>query len=216
MKKTAKLFVAFFAAVMMVGMMTGCGNKFDPTGCVNGFMELITTGKTESYVKATNQTEEEAKKEYDSMIDAMGSALESAGVSEDTKEDIVDIYLELLGKAKYTVHEAIETDDGYEVDVEICPITGIYEGLMEELSEEAMAYAQEEYINKNKEVDQDELTAWIFSKMAEKIRERMENISYGDPQTVTVHLNEEDGKYEVDSDDGIKIGETIIDISSIQ
>ena len=44
----------------------------------------------------------------------------------------------------------------------------------------------------------------------------MENISYGDPQTVTVHLNEEDGKYEVDSDDGIKIGETIIDISSIQ
>lgn len=212
MRRIKKMLSMLVIAVMLVCMMAGCGQKFDATGCVNAFMELITTGNTENYVKYTKQSTEDAEKDYTAMIDAISSMLESYGAAGDVQEELKNIYLELLSKAKYTVKEAKETEDGFEVDVEIEPIMGMYDGLYDELNEEGQAYAQE-LIDSGKNIDQTELTQWMFGKMAEKMRDRLETITYGDPTTVTVHINKKDGNYVVDDADGTAIGEAIVDLT---
>lgn len=190
---------------------SGCGKKFDATGYVNSFMKMITQGDVSDYMKLTDQSEEEAKGDYQKMLDEMASMLENFGASEEVQNKVTDAFIALLAKAKYTVHDAVEVDGGFDVDVEIEPIQGVYDGMMEELQNEAM-----DAVSSN-EITTDEIYDWLFTKMADKMTEKLDSITYGTPETVTVHLEKNGNVYEIkdDSATGEKIGQLLIDQSAL-
>lgn len=203
------LIVAVLTAVMALN--TGCGNSFNASEYVESFMVMLTQGDVSEYTRLSGITEEEAMEEYQSMSDAIKSLVAVYGVSDETKEKIANVYLDVMSKAKYTVQEAEKTDDGYDVDVEIEPITGLYDGLLDELQEEV----QSAFLAG--EVTEDEVYEWMFDKMADKIQERMDSLSYGDPQTVTFQFVKNGNVYELanESELGEQIGEIIIDQSAL-
>lgn len=203
------LIVAVLTAVMALN--TGCGNSFNASEYVESFMVMLTQGDVSEYTRLSGITEEEAMEEYQSMSDAIKSLVAVYGVSDETKEKIANVYLDVMSKAKYTVQEAEKTDDGYDVDVEIEPITGLYDGLLDELQDEV----QSAFLAG--EVTEDEVYEWMFDKMADKIQERMDSLSYGDPQTVTFQFVKNENVYELanESELGEQIGEIIIDQSAL-
>ena len=172
---------------------------------------MITQGDVSDYMKLTDQSEEEAKGDYQKMLDEMASMLENFGASEEVQNKVTDAFIALLAKAKYTVHDAVEVDGGFDVDVEIEPIQGVYDGMMEEHQNEAM-----DAVSSN-EITTDEINDWLFTKMADKMTEKLDSITYGTPETVTVHLEKNGNVYKIkdDSATGEKLGQLLIDQSAL-
>lgn len=211
MKKLKNTLFVTVLALMMV-LTTACGSSFDASGYVNSFMDMISKGEVTEYAKLTGQTEEEAGQEYQELLKAMKEAINQEGVSEETIDRLVNVYVELLKRSKYTVHEAEKTDDGYNVTVDIEPITGVYEGLMDEIGGEMDAAIS------SGELTLDNMYEWIYSKMADKIEGRLDSLTYGEVQSVNIHLVKKDKIYEVDDLDGVseKIGTLLVDQSGIE
>ena len=219
----AMLMTALLAGVMVLA--TACGGETPAEGAsgyVKSFMDLITRGEIDDYVKYSGETEEEAQEEYDSMTATMLDTMGSAGVPEDIQNRFVDVYKGILEKSRYTIGEAEETgDDKFKVDIVIEPVTGIYEGLSEEIAVEGAAYIKEKQ-DKGETVDINEAQQWAFTVMLDKIEERAKHISYGEPKTITVNVKKDGKYYGFDGDKdygdevGREIGETIIDISSME
>ena len=179
---------------------------------------MMTKGEIDEYVKVTGKTEEEAKKEYDAMTGAMMEALGGEGVSEEVQTRFRDTYVKILAKSKYTVKEAEETKDGgYKVDVVIEPITGLYDGISDELQQEASDYVSSK-IAAGEQIDQAGITDWVFNILIDKLESRIDSLTYGEPQTVTVEIKKENDKYMIanESEVGQEIGAALIDTSGLQ
>lgn len=211
MKKMRNRLIVTLVALAMV-FTTACGSSFDASSYITAFMDMLTQGDVSQYAQLTKQSEEDAGKDYQEMLDAMKEAFDQDGVTEETKQKVVDVYVQVLKKAKYTVHEAEKTDEGYDVTVDIEPITGLYDGLMDEITGEMDAAIE------SGEMTLDNMYDWIFSKMAEKMEGRVDSLSYGETQSVTLTIVKGDDGYEIKDQDAIseKIGQLLIDQSAIQ
>lgn len=211
MKKMRNRLIVTLVALAMV-FTTACGSSFDASSYITAFMDMLTQGDVSQYAQLTKQSEEDAGKDYQEMLDAMKEAFDQDGVTEETKQKVVDVYVQVLKKAKYTVHDAEKTDEGYDVTVDIEPITGLYDGLMDEITGEMDAAIE------SGEMTLDNMYDWIFSKMAEKMEGRMDSLSYGETQSVTLTIVKGDDGYEIKDQDAIseKIGQLLIDQSAIQ
>lgn len=204
-----RLLVALVALAMV--FTTACGSSFDASSYVNAFMDMLTKGEVTQYAELTGQSDEDAGKDYQEILDAMKEAFDQEGVTDETKQRVVDIYVQVLKKAKYTVHDAEKTSEGYDVTVDIEPITGLYEGLMDEVTEEMDAAIE------SGELTLDNLYDWIYSKMADKMEGRVDTLSYGAAQSVTLSIVNGGSGYEIKDQDAVskKIGQLLIDQTSI-
>lgn len=210
------LTTGLLAAAMLLAV--ACGKSFDASGYVKSFMDMLTKGEVEDYMKFTGQSQEEAKKDYNAMTEAMMEAVGGAGVSQEVQERFKDVYVKILAKSKYTVKDAVKNDDGgYTVDVEIEPVTGLYDGLSEELQTEAAEYAAG-LMSSGGEIDQTAITDWVFNLMLDKMEDRMDSLSYGDPRTITVEIEKDSNTYKIKDEEeiGEKIGMALIDTSTLE
>lgn len=212
MKKVRNTLIVTLVALMMA-VTTACGSSFDASSYVNSFMDMLTKGEVSQYAQLTKQSEEDAGKDYQEILDAMKDAFSQEGVSDETKQKVVDVYVEVLKKAKYTVHDAQSTGEGgYDVTVDIEPITGLYDGLMDEVTGEMNAAME------SGELNMDNLYDWIYSKMAEKMSARLDSLSYGEAQSVTISIVKGSSGYEIKDQETTsqRIGELLIDQSGVQ
>lgn len=210
MKKMRNSLIAALVALMML-FVTACGSSFDASGYVTAFMDMLTKGEVAQYAQLTKQSEEDAGKDYQEILDAMKEAFEQDGVTEETKQKVVDVYVEVLKKAKYTVHDAEKTSEGFDVTVDIEPVTGLYDGLMDEVTGE-MDPAIE-----SGELTMDNMYDWIYNKMADKMSARLDSLSYGEAQSVTISIVKGSDGYEIKDQDSTseRIGELLIDQSGV-
>lgn len=211
MKKTKKSLIAAVLALTMV-VLSACGSSFDASAYINAFMDMLTKGEVTQYAELTKQSEEDAGKDYQEILDSMKDAFDQDGVTDETKQKVVDVYVEVLKKAKYTVHDAEKTQEGYDVTVDIEPITGLYEGLMDEITGEMDAAVQAG------DLTMDNMYDWIFNKMADKMSGRLDSLSYGEAESVTVHIVKGENGYEIKDQESTseRIGQLLIDQSGIQ
>ena len=211
MKKMRNSLIVTLVALAMV-FTTACGGSFDASGYITAFMDMLTKGEVAQYAELTGQSEEDAGKDYQEILDAMKEAFDQEGVTEETKQKVVDVYVDVLKKAKYTVHDAEKTDEGYDVVVDIEPITGLYEGLMDEITGEMDAAVQAG------DLTMDNMYDWIFNKMADKMSGRLDSLSYGEAESVTVHIVKGENGYEIKDQESTseRIGQLLIDQSGIQ
>ena len=202
------------AILLLMAMMVttcACGQQADPKEGVDALMTMMTQGDVTKYCAFTGESEEEAQKEYQEMLDSIKSSLSTFDVSEETKTKVTEAFAAVLKKAKYTVNDAEKTDDGYDVKVDIEPITGLYEKMTEKMQKELeSAYA-------SGEVTQDNMYDWVFDKMAGWMTEDLDSLTYGDPQSVTVHITKDGNKFKIEDEynTGMEIGKLLIDQSGI-
>lgn len=201
MKRVGKAVVAgLLSAVMMVSMVA-CAGKFDAAKYVQSCMDLLTKGETEDYVEMTGRTEEQAQDDYESNIESMVSMMDGFGLSDATLDGYRQLYKDLYAKSKYEVKgaEKMDGEDGYVVTVEIQQMTGVFNGLTDELMTAFQEQATEDMTD-------DELNELIYSLMLEKLQERLDSIEYKDAQTIEVEVVGENNVYSITDE-----GYTLID-----
>ena len=189
MKKIISLWGLCF---LMLVLLAGCRKRFDPSGYIQAVLDLSIKGDEEpvkQYVKDTKDIQELKEETMEQWDSSMEAEFEGADVSEAIQQEWKELMLDILKESKYTVGEAEKTKDGYEMQVEVEPITGVFDDLEAPTRERMAAYAKE---NKEKILDgtipPEEADDEVSRTYISAVRENMENISYGAPQTVTVEM----------------------------
>ena len=209
MTKMKKVFVTCLAGIMVMATVAGCG-KFDAAGYVTACLDLLTKGETEQYMKLTDRTKEQAEQDYEDNIDSMMEGMGEGGLSDELTENYRTLYKDIYKKAKYTVTgaEKMKDKDGYTVTVEVEQMTGLFDDLEDEVTNRVM----EEMANLTPDTTEDEL---VFQTMYDVLQERVDAISYNDPQTVTVEVLGEDGVYYITDDGYTDLDDALIDTAGM-
>lgn len=214
MKKIISLWGLFF---LMLVLLAGCRKRFDPSGYIQAVLDLSIKGDEEpvkKYVKDTKDIQELKEETMEQWDSSMKAEFEGADVSEAIQQEWKELMLDILKESRYTVEEAEKTEDGYEMQVEVEPITGVFDDLEAPTRERMAAYAKE---NKEKILDgtipPEEADDEVSRTYISAVRENMENISYGAPQTVTVEMIV-DGE-EISFTGTEEVGALMVDISGV-
>ena len=130
-----------------------------------------------------DENREEIVKEIDQVRDSWANSLWGLNISlsESTRKDYRDFYLEMAKKFKYSVGDAVETTDGFDIPVSIEPLT---------------CFSGAEYVPVvlilNDDLSGEELLERFYSKMLETQKELLKNASYGEPIELSLHLTKTD------------------------
>lgn len=192
------LLVLIFA--MALGIFTGCGMKpEDAKAYVQATLDAGYKEDFSEYAKITESTEEEAQKLFNDNIDTVINSLglSQIGASEEMTEKYREILKETFSKAKYTVGDVKETDDGFEVKVSAEPMQ-MFVGLEDTLIDEL-----EKRVKDSKEkLDETAISQLKVDTLYDIFNQRLSEMTYGDPQEITVHVTKNsDGVWNITEGD---------------
>lgn len=199
MKKRG-LLAALLIAIMTV--LSGCGGMSaeDAQSYAQSVLDASYKGEFDKYIEWTESTEEEAQDLYEGNIDITmeEAGFGDLGLSEELTESYRQLFLDMIGLAKYDVGEAKEAeDDAYTIDVTIEPFIA-FEGIQEEVT---TAFTEELY-SMEEIPSEEEINQMVFQKMYDLMAERIAAPVYGDPVTVTITvLPDADGVYYISEED---------------
>ncbi len=213
MKTLKKALVTGLVAVMMVVNLAGCG-KFDAAAYVESCLDLLTKGETEQYMKMTGRSKEQAESDYESNIDAMMTEMDQFNLSDELSNSFRQLFKDVYAKAKYTVKDAEKMDgqDGYYVTVEIEQMTGLFNGIQEELMTEFTDWANS--FDADTYPTEDEMYEQMYQMMYDLMKARLDSITYNDPQEVVVEVIGEDNVYSISDGSMTELDEALLDVAT--
>ena len=178
----------------------------DAKAYVKAVLDIMCTGDYDHSVDLADIPEGEEAQLRDSTIQSAVAAIASdAGLSEEVQADFTDVMRDAFSKAKYTVGDAVPTEDGgYDVTVTIEPLR-LYAGATTKLQEKVTA-------DDIAGLSEEEANNLIYTKIAEIIRENLEEPEYAEPQDIVVHygiIDEQNNLWGVSEEEGEKLGEIL-------
>ena len=223
MKRSIRnMFVAMMLIMAMVVSFSGCGPKKptadDAKNYVQAVLDVMCTGDYDHSVEISDIEEgketEIRDEAIDEIIDQLGA---QSSLNEENKAGLKEFLISAFAKAKYSVGDAVESEDGgYDVTVTIEPLQafaamgdGFQERLLEKVQEDPNAYLA---------MSQDEQMNYLMSLAIGWLNEDLENPSYDDPVDVVVHyglLDEEKNLYGCTESEGKKLGEKLFSLTGM-
>ena len=178
----------------------------DAKAYVKAVLDIMCPGDYDHSVDLADIPEGEEAQLRDSTIQSAVAAIASdAGLSEEVQADFTDVMRDAFSKAKYTVGDAVPTEDGgYDVTVTIEPLK-LYAGATTKLQEKVTA-------DDIAGLSEEEANNLIYTKIAEIIRENLEEPEYAEPQDIVVHygiIDEQNNLWGVSEEEGEKLGEIL-------
>ena len=190
--------------VLAVSMLTGCGKmtEDDAKAYVQATLDASYKAEFDDYMKVTESSKDEVQKLYDDNIENIitGSGLRDMGISSELEEKYRELYKTMLSKAKYTVGEAKETDNGFEVVVNVEPFA-FMEGVEGELTEAV----QTELFADGSVPSEERMNQLLLEKMYELLSERANAPEYGEAEELKVKVEAKDNVYSLSEEDLTKI-----------
>ena len=208
--------------VLAVAMLSSCGPKKPEPGeaqaYVKAVIDLMCTGDYDHEVNLADIEEGKESETRDAVVDQMIAEIGSQqNLNDEVKSSFRDLMLTALGKAKYTVGEAVETEDGgYDVTVTLEPLqlfTGVSEELDAVLEERVAAEA-----DKILAMSEDEQTNYVMEILIELLNKKIEDPQYDDAEDVVVHYGPMDGQenvYGCTEAEGEKLGAKLFSTSGM-
>lgn len=196
--------------VLAVSVLTSCGGPTasDAQKYVQAVLDLMCTGNYDHSVKLADIEEGKETEMRDQMIeDALNSLDSGAELSDEVKAEFKDVLIEAFSKSKYTVGDAVKTDDGgYDVTVTVEPLK-VFAGMQSKMQEQSATLFSD--VSDPSTLTQQQINDRIYLLMARLIRENLQNPTYEEGQDTIMHyglLDEKEKLYGVSEEDGAKVG----------
>ena len=222
MKSTKKILLIALIMLMTVSMLAGCGPKKptpeDAQAYVKAVLDLMCTGDYDHSVKLADIEEGKESETRDTLVDEM---MNSVGAQSNLDEDVTAAFKEFMIKAlenaKYTIGDAVETEDGgYDVTVSIEPLQ-IFTGIKEDLNdvlEERVASEPDKILA----MSEDEQTNYVMGILIELLNKKIDDPKYDPAEDVVVHyglLEGQDNVYGCAESEGEKLGAKLFSNSGL-
>ena len=221
-KNIIRLSAAALSLVLIIGMLAGCSSKPKPEDAqayVKAVMDVICLGDYDHSVKLADIEEGQEGQVQEQVIEqGLASFGAEQGVSDEVKANFKETMLNAFALAKYTVGDAVATDDGgYDVTVTIEPLR-VYDGFNDNF-ETVLEEKVKANIDEVRSMSEDEQYNFVMNVIIEMLNENLKDPKYDDPVDVTVHyglLDEEQKLYGCSSDEGAKLGEKLFSQAGVE
>ena len=217
MKKN-RIVALLLVVVMSAALLTGCGGLIPAKALVQGNLDAVYLGKySDEYLKLVDSDKAQAEKDYESGIEneveyfAQYFSIDLSMCSDSTKEKIADMYRQIYSKSKYEVGDQSNNGDTYLVELTVYPID-IFDKVINEDADDfdAKWQARIDAGEFDEMSDAEIMDAWALA-IVEFVSERIPNIGYLEPQTISVQIKtNDDDTYSIDSGDFQRIDSLII------
>ena len=188
--------------LLLAAMLAGCGGGMtaeDAKEYVQAVLDASYKGEFDSYMELTDSTEEEARSMYEGNVDATMATVgfEEMGISEDMQADYRQLFLDLAKQAKYSLGEATEIENGYEIEVTIEPFIG-----MNDLENELTNILMQDLAAAAEIPTEEELNQMTMQTLYDLLSEKVASPEYGEAQTMTVRVTvDSDNVYSIPEED---------------
>ena len=188
--------------LLLAAMLAGCGGGMtaeDAKEYVQAVLDASYKGEFDSYMELTDSTEEEAVSMYEGNVDATMATVgfDEMGISEDMQEDYRQLFLDLAKQAKYSLGEATEIENGYEIEVTIEPFIG-----MNDLENELTNILMQDLAAAAEIPTEEELNQMTMQTLYDLLSEKVASPEYGEAQTMTVRVTvDSDNVYSIPEED---------------
>lgn len=189
MKKVKKV-ALLLVCVLVVGVLGGCGNKFDARAYLQAMLDLSYKNDTAEFMDLKLGTAEEAANVYESGIDtAMTKFLEGVTVSDELEAEFRQLVQDMYGNAKYTVDSAEKQDDEWVVTITYEKMM-IFEAMLANY-ETAVTNLYTEWSGVTDEAQlptEEEMTDALLVALKDSMKDAIANAEYAEPATTIVNI----------------------------
>lgn len=202
-RKTAAILLALCLSVAL--LCTACGDSFDPVAYTQGSLDAAFHGVyDEDYINSLDDgsTKESLEADSQEIIDEMvEDTMSELGISDSSNElsgTLGEMFKNVFNATKYEVGEATEGEEGaYDVEITIYPLLDYARICNDE--DDVLTDAVLDKISLS--MSDEELYTVLINELCAQVNTALENPTYGDPQTFSLHLFvNDDGYYDVDED----------------
>ena len=215
--KKMKVIAIVLAAVLCMGLLSGCGS-FSATELVKNNLDLIYLNQyTDDYLTRVGLDKEQADQEYEDGLEVESEYFANTFdidldiCGDEIRQQIIDLYRQIYTHSKYEVGAESRSGDTYLVQLTVYPID-IFQKVNDEDAEAFLADMQEradagEFVN----MTDDEYEVVWAQAIIDMVSARIDSIGYLDPQTISVQVVKgEDNVYVIDDSDFNRIDSLII------
>ncbi len=198
MIKSVKRLLLIALMLLTIAMLAGCGPKKpepeEAQAYVKAVLDLMCTGDYDHSVNLADIEEGKESETRDALIDEMMKDIaKESQLSKEVTKAYRDFMMSALEKAKYTVGEAVPTEDGgYDVTVSIEPLQ-VFKGLnkkLNEVLEERVAAESDKILSMSEE----EQTNYVMEIVIELLNKKLEKPKYDPAEEVVVHFGPMEGQ----------------------
>lgn len=208
---------AFLLCVLMIGLLGGCGGRFDASGYVRALLDNSYKNDSTAYVEQKIGTAQEAAELYEqglemeleAMISSLGEELD-----EEQEAKLKQIFADILKGAKYTVGEAVKEGDDYTVTVtyeKMQVFAPALEAYMTRVTELITEWSQAAAAGEEPPSD-DEMMGILIDAIRECFEEALSEVTYAAPQTTTIRVELIDQVYSANDEDLQNLETSMFDV----
>ncbi|WP_281085551.1 hypothetical protein [Eubacterium ruminantium] len=212
-----KKIITVVLAFSLILTLTACGkdNKIKKYSTyIENLIAVNYLGASDAYIESTGANKEDAEAMYAQNVDRLAIALKNyygLVLTEDDElfKDLHTLAEMVYGNAKYSVDKTYKSSGHYKVDITIYPID-----IITQADQDAKAYVEKfnekvaagEFNNYDKETYEHEFAEGLV----DILKDAAKNMTYRDPQTITVTIVEDGDTFYISNEDFIKIDDAMV------
>ncbi|MDE5825158.1 MAG: hypothetical protein K2H91_10830 [Lachnospiraceae bacterium] len=209
-KKIAKI-LFLLIGVLVMGTVSGCTSDKSVKTYLQALLDTSYKNDSNAFVEIKLGTAEEAQVLYDQGIDiGVGVFCTRLGVSEEYQEEFRQIYIDMLGKVRYTVENAEKQSDGsYSVTVTYEKMNIFKPALA--MHQENVAALMEEWANASEPPAEEEMVAAVYREFKNSMETVLAEVQYDEAASLTVRIELIDNVYTPNANDIEELEKALFD-----
>lgn len=210
-KKSVNKMMLLLIGVLVVGAVSGCASDKSVRTYLQALLDTSYKNNSDAFVEIKLGTQEDAQALYEQGIDTgVGVFCSRLGVSDAYKEEFRQVYMDMLGKVRYTVEEAEKQSDGsYNVTVTYEKMN-IFDPALA-MHEENVAAMMEEWANAAEPPSEEEMVAATYREFKNCMETVLAGVQYDEAATMTVRIELVDNVYTPNANDIEELEKALFD-----
>ena len=211
MEKYLKKILFALVGILMVGALSGCTSDKTVKTYLQALLDASYKNDSSAFVDMKLGKAEEAQALYIQGIDTGVSVFCSRmGISDEYKEEFRQLYMEMLGKVRYTVDTAEKQSDGSYIVAVTYEKMRIFEPALT-LYQEKVAALGDAWKNSDDVLSEEEIVERVILEFKESMEKVLSEVTYEEAASMNVKIELEDNVYTPNAEDIMELEKALFD-----
>ncbi len=209
-KKVTKILLLLIG-VLIIGTVSGCTSDKSVRTYLQALLDTSYKNDSKAFVEIKLGTEEEAQALYKQGIDTgVGVFCSRLGVSDEYKEDFRQIYMDMLGKVRYTVEDAERQSDGSYIVTVSYEKMNIFKPALA-IHQENVTSMMDEWAQAPEAPGEEEMVAAVYSEFKTSMETVLAEVQYDAAASLTIRIELIDNVYTPNASDIEELEKALFD-----
>lgn len=211
MKKSYQKIIFLLISIVVVSTLSGCTSDKKVKNYLQALLDASYKNDAAIFVDMKLGSEEEAQELYTRGIDTgVGVFCSKLGVADAYKESFRQVYMDMLGKVRYTVDTAEKQSDGSYVVTVTYEKMNIFKPALERY-QEAVAAMAASWQEAEEPPTEEALAESVYMEFKNSMESVLSEVQYDEAATMTVRIELLENIYTPNTDDIAELEKALFD-----